>query len=461
MPVPIQARSIPEWNAQGREAALYNTGQLTALHSGQTDAVNLINDPRRAEMAEAVLAQVIHLNATGQGSAARKRFDPAHGLFAARMKDSRGLKFCAILGPDRFLVQQGATYEPNTTWLIEAGRIARAAPLHAFAWSRNRKHFLAVHPDGGLTVSPGYGLPPSETIPALRGTAFVPKGMPPALALRFETPDDTPAYSHIAISDDGETILLADEERGVMLLRKSPWGRKPTGIDPYTSRFIEEMQSGSDDVERYDPSLAMLHAALSPDGHFAALGVQNGCHHLMDLRGSGALESHAMMGNLSEYPHDACFSDDGQTVALNSCHLYHGCTFASDMATIRGLTTEAYETHPTQTIINEYLRVYASGWLPPAMTGAGSGAFLLAGDGVATAVTAKGKVIWELLFGGSAGGLDICPETGRILLASASGILHLLDPAAPQDPIITAGFNAPTERGRWIFWDSLAAPVIW
>ena len=90
-----------------------------------------------------------------------------------------------------------------------------------------------------------------------------------------------------------------------------------------------------------------------------------------------------------------------------------------------------------------------------------TGAFLLAGSGFAACVTENAKLLWELGFGSSAGGVDVCPQTSRVLIASHSGMLHLLDPSQSQSPPISSGYNVPQELRRWIFWERLKQPIAW
>ena len=458
-----QKFDLGSWNELGRQVAMSNSAEIGAFHEGRKDEPSVMRDPRSPQMAEAVLAEVHRLNVEGRGSEARSLFDPAHEPFIPELeKGGRGLKFCAILGPDEFLVQQGTHHTEATTWHMTGEQVVKADTLAGFAWSRNRRNFLAVHPDGTITVHDTYGAPPREQIPAVPGSAFVPLGVPEDLRTQYQSPGEVAAYTHLAISDDGTKILLCDAERGVALLRKakSAWGVEllfpsmALGLEDQMREQIEE------DGEFY-PFFDMIHAALSPDGRFAALGTQDEGHYLIEIDGEDGPALHARLGHRSEYPHDACFSDNSDLVALNSCHFYNGVTFAAELTTVRGLSTPPYEEHPQLPTLNTYLRVYASGFLPASMTGQETGAFLLAGSGFAACVTPEGRILWELGFGSSAGGVDVCPKTGRVLIASYSGMLHLLDPAQQQDPHIFSGYKAPQELRRWLFWDRLACPLIW
>lgn len=454
---------LSNWNEIGRKIAVEDSAKITAYHEGKSDGPELAKEERGPEMAEAVLQRVIALNIEGRGAEARLILDPAHAPFIPEMeKGGRGLTCCAIIGSDEYLVQQGTTHQENASWHINGDVIQPLEGIASFAWSRNRKFFLTAFQDGHLTLGHQFGSSEAEHIPALPGSAFVPIGLPEDYSSRFALPSDQPDYSRVSVSDDGTKLLLCDEERGVILLAKDGPGWHSHLLFPSVDLNLkEQMQEFWEDDDEFSPFFDMIHAALSPNGRFAAVGTQDDGHHILELDKVGKPSVHAHLGYLSEYPHNACFSNDSQFVALNSCHFYNGVTFASELAAVQGLTTEPYQQHGVQSILNDYLRVYASGYLPASMTGQETGAFLLAGSTFAACVAPDGKLLWELGFGSSAGAVDVCPKTKRVLIASHSGMLHLLDPSQTQSPMIFSGYNAPQELRRWLFWDSLEQPIIW
>jgi len=454
---------ISKWNEIGREVATHDCAELEAFHQGKSKGPKLSQDTRDPAMAEAVLQRVIALNREGRGHEARDIFDPAHAPFIAELeKGGRGLTCCAVLGPEDYLVQQGTTYQDNTTWRVQGDRVTEITNVSTFSRSRNRKFFAVAYRDGSFAVGSQFGDPNAEQIPAIPGSAFIPKGLPDDCVAKFAVPADRHAYSRISVSDDGTKILLCDEERGVMLLAKvkSEWQCRL--LFPSIELGVEQqMREFWEDDDYFTPFFDMIHAALSPDGSYVALGTQDDGHHLLSLTEDGQFTVFAHLGYLSEYPHNACFSNDSRFVALNSCHFYNGVTFASELEAVGSLTTEPYEQHAEQCILNDYLRVYASSYLPGSMADRKGGAFLLAGSGFAACVSSDGKLLWELGFGSSAGDVDICQSTGRVLIASYSGMLHILDPSQKQSPAIFSGYNVPKEIGRWVFWDRLESPIAW
>jgi hypothetical protein len=451
-----------EWNTIGRAVISNDTSEIERFHEGLTDDPNLVEDTRSSELAEAVLAKIVELNETGRSREARALFDPAHAPFIPAMeKGGRGLGFCVILGKDEFLVNQGTYWTPQTTWHIRGQEITAVDTLCGFCWSRNRQHLLAVGLDGTIALQRRYGETPHDIIAPLPQTAFIPTGLPENLATRYAIAGDRAHYTHLGISNDGNSILLADADRGVVLLRRSGSAWSTSLLYPSVICDLAQQMQDDDGEDAFEPYLQMLHAALSPDGRWVALGTQDQGHIILDVEHAAQPRLHAKLGHLSEYPHDACFSDDSNFVSLNSCHFYNGVTFSAHIPSIAGLDMPPYEQTAAQTIINSYLRVYASAYLPATMTGVGTGAFLLAGATYASCVTPGGKLLWEVGFGSSAGGVDACPETGRVLIASHSGMLHLLDATEKQMVPILAGHKPRLELRRWIFWDRLARPIEW
>ncbi len=454
---------LSSWNSVGRIVAEHNSSEIKAVHEGQKDQPSFKEDPRNPDLAKAVLREVVHLNAEGKAGEVREHFDPAHVPFIPELERGvTGLSCCAILGSDEFLVLQGTAFSVTSTWHIADDQITAREPLAGFVWSRNRRFFLTLETDGTLAVSKSYGSEPLDRIPPLPGSIFIPRHLPMDLRSKFETPGDTAFFTHLAISDDGKKILLADYERGVILLTRSAADWESQLLFPSLMLGLEEdMRAALDEDQGFRPYCDMIHAALSPDGRFVALGTQMDDHHVLRLSDDGRSSVYASLECLSSYPHDACFSDDSTLIALNSCHFYGGATLVSSLSAICGLNVQREQQQKVQTVLNDYLRVYASGYLPASMAGVDQGAFLLAGAGFATCVTPSGRVLWEIEFGSSAGSVDVCPETGRVLIASHSGMLHLFDPSKRQEVPIFAGYQAPLEERRWLFWDRLERPIVW
>jgi len=271
------------------------------------------------------------------------------------------------------------------------------------------------------------------------------------------------------VSNDGHTVLATDDDHGILLYRKSGSTWSFDLLYP-SLRDGLDLESEIDDIlaeEEEDPGynfslfLDMLHSGLSPDGRFAAFGTQGQGHYIADLSLPTAKQIISHIGPLSEYPHNAVFDDTSERVALNSCHFYNGTTMTCRIEDCRGKSTLPYEIAPFTTTINNYLRVYASAWLPKHLSSCGNEGFLLAGAGFASCCSLEGQTIWEVDFGSSAGSIDVCPECEEIVLASSSGMLHIFDSKSQETAPFITHFRAPHETGRWIFWHEIGRPIYW
>jgi hypothetical protein len=272
----------------------------------------------------------------------------------------------------------------------------------------------------------------------------------------------------IQISDDGMRVVVTCAQQGVLLgsrHRDEPaWQLLyPSTESPFD--FAADESDGDDEIAF---SGDMVHAAIARDGRLVALGEQSSPHYVLEIGTAGRPSWYATVGNLSEYPHHACFSGEGSWVALNSCHFYSGATRAFDHGRGRGAQLEPYEHHELAPAIDGDLRVYASCWLPSGCVGetirgaTALGAFALAGCGVLRGVTPRGELAFVQGFGSSASSMDVCPVSRRMALASYSGFIHVYDPFEEELPGRIDGVRARREIKRWVMWEHLAAgPIAW
>jgi hypothetical protein len=425
-----------EWNRIGREFSASQAAQLKLHYDGEAlSDGEPADDPRPLALAKRVLREVRRLNAEGRWRDARELFDPAHEPFIPLLeKHGQELPFAVILGGDEFLVRQGRR---GDMLRIIGDRIETLAGVGACAISRDRASLLLVREDG-LTTSRGLG-----------GDRIA----------HFPWPEETTrAAESVALSDDGRRVAFANENDGVWVGTARAKGVVWTRVHPdeATSSELKENSDdddfddeGGDDDSWYDD---MAHCALSPDGRFVAYGSQSHGHFIDELASDGASRRWAMLGHHSEYPHNACFSDDGRYAALNSCHFYGGVTLGVALESVEAAATPPWEEDPRVAKLDDNLRVYASTWLPQDVIKVAPGAFALCGLGLLTCVTPDGKVVFGQMFGSSASAVDYCPKTRRMIVASCSGFLHVYDVDALEQPDRMVGFNARRELYRWVLW---------
>ena len=151
----VRLDDLSKWNDEGRLIAAHNSSQITEFHLGLIDAPQLLVDNRSEMLARTVLNRVIDLNIDGRSEAARDAFDPSHAPFVPIMEagQAQGLSCVSVLGHSEYLVLQGTSYSERKTWHIANGdAYPLGEALRAFAWSRNRQHFVIAHEDGTITI---------------------------------------------------------------------------------------------------------------------------------------------------------------------------------------------------------------------------------------------------------------------------------------------------------------------
>lgn len=468
--------SVETWNERGRAYHEKVSSLLTRIYEHREDVGDAleIEDPRTPDEAEQVLRAVIAWNAAGTWEKARATFDPAHAPFIPRMERNQHLPSAVvILGRDDLLVVRGSAWQEREAFRLRGGTATPVAGVTCAARSRNRAHLVVTTPHGLELRDPrAFDGPAIATWPWPDPMLGRPAGLPPEVAARWEPlvgEDGALAVERLEVSDDGMRIAAACGEHGIFLASRVPGEPAWQLVFPRA----EAPWGWGEDVDEDDDAVsfggaAMVNVALSCDGTRLAFGEQGTMHYVAEIGAGGRIAWYATVGVRSEYPHDACFSDDGAWVAFNACHFYNGATVAFDVAHGRGAETPAYEDHPLAPLIDDGLRVYASRWLPAPVVAAAAhkpspgGAFVLAGAGAMRCVLPDGRVVFAQGFGSTAGAIDFCPESGRLALASHSGFVHLYDPFADELPGRIDGWRARRELKRWIVWADLPnGPIAW
>lgn len=427
---------LSDWNRLGRAHCAEMSARLRAFHEGAADEVKFDDDPRSPELAEAVLEEVRCLNREGSWLHVRARFDPAHEPFIPSL-DTRGRNLpCAIiLGPDTFLVRLGTAYQGGDMLHIDGDTIRPLPGILAAAMSPDRSALL-IATEAGVEVRPSLDRPASASL-----------AWPGEWRERVD---------HLAVSNDGGTVAVADDELGVWVGRLNGGEAGWTCVHPEAPMLAELQDEEPGEEVSWNDS--MTHVGLSADGRFIGYGSQGYGHFVDRIEPNGEIVRHAFVDAASSYPHNACLSADGSFVAFNSCHLYNGATLALPTGPIRD--REVGHDDSVARMINPYLRVYASIWLPEDAAGASTGAFALAGSGFLSCVTPEGRVLFEQGFGSSASAIDYCPVSRRLLLSSYSGFLHVFDVDAVESPDRVIGYDARRELYRWVLWKGIE-PFRW
>ncbi len=447
------------WNEPGRTYRQDLCSQISDYHANRIEEVKDCDDPRDEDLAGAVLAQVREFNEEGAWRKARQHFDPAWEPFVNRLdKNGRSLDCATILGEDDYLLRLGSEYEDAELVRIRGERVVPVAQAMACAMSRNRKFLVMADRARGLVVTDGFPGTLLAEAPWPDPEDRLPHGLPAKLRSDWSRFEGAPQVVDLRICNHGKRILVISSEEGVLLCDLSR-------AEPAWRLLLPDYGWASNpDFEEDEPpyfeSVDMVHGDLSPDGNLAAFGLQHTKHFVATLREDG-VEPFARVGQYSEYPHFALFSDDGRFLAFNSCHFYNGITGVLEVATARGLETPSWEEDPRFPVVENSLRVYGATWLPPGATEEATGAFCLAGAGWLKCVTPGGELLWEHLFGSTASSLDYCPKSNTLLLGSYSGFLHVLDPGAEAEAGTEIGYRPRRERKRWVFWREEKTPLQW
>jgi WD40 repeat protein len=197
--------------------------------------------------------------------------------------------------------------------------------------------------------------------------------------------------------------------------------------------------------------LSMEHGAISPDGKLIAAGHQSSLHYLFD---ADSLDVVAEIGYLSEYPHHAAFSRDGEVVAFNSCHFYNGMTIGVPTDLLPGLKTAPYELDHRLILLEEGSRVYASVSRDDEFIIGDASGYLRAFD-------LKGNFLWRHFIGSTVGDIDVDRDGKRLIVTTYAGFLSILDMDTGEPDPFAIGTATHRERRRWLFWKKESHPLIW
>ena len=451
----VETFDLADWNRIGRAKAQSVCRELEAIidRDAESEDGDFTGDERSEGFADAVLDEVVALNAAGDWQQARARFDPAHMPFVSHMGDV-GLHAVAILGPEQFLVRLG-----DEVLHIDGGDVNVVEGASLFALSRDRR-WLVLATDAGLMVSAGWRGAAQPVVPWPAGVAVDPSSL-----------------RTLDIANDGQTIALASDAFGIWLVKAGAW----TVLAPRPGVGDGDHEDEDDDIEAapvrnvgteacpvYIGTYAQLkaqfggplgldasHAAISPDGQYVAYGWQDANGHYLDRVTDSTIEPLGQIRAESDYPYNLRFTDDGHQLLSNSRYGSGGVTVCVDVGAATALGTDVPRT-------DEYLRAYGITELPGARLGQSQPVAWIGGAGWSHAAPlAGGKPAFTHFFGSALRAFDFDPVSGRVAVASASGVLHVLDPFTEAEPGRERGYRPRRELFRWIFWEALDAPIRW
>ncbi|HEY4179559.1 MAG TPA: hypothetical protein VGM90_22115 [Kofleriaceae bacterium] len=460
-----------KWNEIGRAHFTAYSDALAKLYAGEQVELDA-KDPRTQADGDAVVEHVIALNKAGEGERVRVLFDPAHApLMGWITSNEAQLGHVAMMGADDILVRHGSPWQKGAvTYHLHGSRATQMPDMLGFRRSRNRDHIVVARGDGLYFYDAregvaGLGRAPRAKLPWPPMSTLKPAGMSAEQEAEWaENQDDDKQLlvEHLHISDDGLRVVMTAYRQGILLASLHPGHAPWTLLHPNLSEPWSRPGAG------YARAGDMTHADISRDGTRIAFGSQDSSHFTATINERGEVEHYTTIGTLSEYPHDACFSDSGKSVAFNSCHFYNGATICFTWDGNKGKELGSYGEHAEAPCIDGNLRVYASCFVPAdvvsAITGAKAdgGAFVLAGSGIMRIVAGGKGMIAVQGFGSSASAIDYDEDEKRLVLTSYSGYVHVYDPFQAEEPGRIDGVKARKETARWALWPRLPnGPVRW
>ncbi|MCL2715224.1 MAG: hypothetical protein FWD68_11720 [Alphaproteobacteria bacterium] len=443
-----------DWNRIGRAENLMVCRELEAvIDDGRETSMDFTVDSRSVELAEAVLAEVVALNADGRWREARKRFDPAYLPYSSKT-DHVELRAVAVLGPDRFLVRI-----ESGVLLIDGDVDEIRTDIVAFGLSRDRR-WLALATADGIIVTTDLDASASLRLPwpPLKDGAF-----------------DADSLCSLDVANDGRSLVIASDSCGIWLVRNGSWTElapRPGVGDDWIAENDNcdaaddgcgvKVGSYAELRARYGAPSGMdvTHVAISPDGHYVAYGWQDSPGHYLDRIAGGSLDPLGTIEPDSDYPYCLRFSDDSRFLLSNSRHFSAGAT--------RCVEVEAFPERREEAVcsIDDYLRANSIAELPSAAFGREGGVAWIGGVGWSHAASfgsssGDGKPVFTQLFGESLCGMDYDPRSRRAVVIGTSGILHVMDPFVQAEPGTERGYHPRGELYRILLWDRLGRVVRW
>jgi hypothetical protein len=242
--------------------------------------------------------------------------------------------------------------------------------------------------------------------------------------------------------NDGQKVLLRNLS-GIYLLQ----------ADQSVTR-LHPLDFDEDDADEVDTiHISMAHMALSPCERYIALGSQDSQHIVLSSQGN-VLHT---VAPLSEYPHAALFSPDGDRVVFNACHLYSGLSIivpsvGTTPASIGG--DDDFE----PTVFESMSRVYVAHTVGhEALMGNAEGYI----HGKSFDDTSAFQQWWQHI-GSSLDCIDSSADGRTVYASSCAGYVVRLQRCAIEADEHSSGCYSPfKETRRWIFWDNESQVIVW
>ncbi len=422
------ARSVNAYVENGKNKGWENAGK-EPKDNGRDKLVPRFLDALRAA------------NLDGEVEGFRKDWPLAHSPFYSILgENGQSIPEISLLEDGTIVARIGSCYEDGYVVEIRNSAIRKLDDVSYFGKSYDKKYFAFTSIDG-ITVTEGWMGKAVGNFRYPRKNEGVPR--------EFNLPegDEISDPTKIIPFPKGDKVLFISSE-GIFVLSNTGSTRLLPTEEQISDHFNWLQEECPED--ELSLGLSMEHGSVSPCGKYIAVGSQDGSHLVFDEE----LNLAADIGNMSEYPHYALFSHDGDMVAVNSCHFYNGMTIGVETKHFPEFKTEPYDEHEKVQILEDGSRVYAGVSRDDEFIVGNAGGYVIA-------FGKDGKEHWQHFIGSSIGDMDISADGKSLICSTHAGYLSVIELDNVEREPYEIGTGNNSEVRRWVFWKNEAEPLQW
>lgn len=431
-----------EWKTKTIEyAQAINAFVEKGLQDGWENAGPEPKDQGREELVPYLMEAIRKANEDKDLARLREDWPLAHSpLIPLLEKNGQDIPVVAILDDGRIVARIGTPYQKGYVVEINDLDVVVNDAVDFFGRSPNRKYFAYTMSEG-VSITEGWLGNVVSFCPYPIGT----EGVPEEFAVKpLEAP---PTPTQLVPFPDGQRVLFVSAA-GIYVL--SP--REAIRLLPTTEEMLEHFKWLQEDYpeDELNINLSMEHGAVSFDGKLIAVGSQDSTHLVFNDK----YELVGDIGNQSEYPHYAIFSNDNEMILLNSCHFYNGISIGVPTRYLPDLETAPYAEDERTPILDDDARVYAGVYRKDEF---------IVGDasGYLRAIGKNGERHWQHHIGSSIGDIAVSADGSRLVVSTFAGFISVLELDSGNMQEYEIGTGNHTEIRRWLFWKEEKQPLAW
>ena len=431
-----------EWKSKTIDyAKSINAFIKKGLQDGWDNAGPEPEDNNREKLVPYLLKAIRKANQEKDFTQLRDNWPLAHSPLIPELdKNGQDIPVVTILDNGHIVARIGAPYQKGYVVEINDLDVSIVEGIDFFGRSPNRKYF-AYTKEKGVSVTEGWLGKESVFCPYPTGTEGAPSGFD---VKPFE---DTPTPTQLIPFPYGKSVLFVSTE-GIYVLKSEQAIRILPTTEEMKEHFTWLQEEDPDDDLQME--LSMEHGAISHDGKLIAVGSQDSTH----LVFNDSYQLIGDIGNQSEYPHYAIFSNDSDMIAFNSCHFYNGITIGVPTKLLPDLKTEPYEENSQTLTLEDGARVYAGVYRKDEF---------IIGDasGNLRGVGKDGTLHWQHFIGSSIGDIAISEDESTLVCSTYAGFISIIELDSGKMKEYEIGTGKHTELRRWLFWKEESQPLAW